>query len=259
MNVALSIAGSDPSGGAGIQADVKTFHQFGVYGEAVVTLITVQNTLGVERVECLPPDLVAQQIRAVLDDIPPQAIKLGALGNAAIIEAVAGALEHSNVPLVIDPVMISKHGAPLLATDAVDAFKQLLLRRASLITPNLPEAAALTGRTVDTPEQMASAAEALMNAGARAVLIKGGHLAGSHANDLLLVQDGEHWLEQERIETRHTHGTGCTYAAAITAELSRGASLIQAVDRAKRFVTNAIQTAPDLGKGAGPLNHLARI
>jgi len=257
--VALTIAGSDPSGGAGIQADLKTFHQFGVYGEAVITLITVQNTTGVERVECMPPDLVAQQIRAVLEDIPPQAIKLGALGNAAIIEAVAAALEGSEAPLVVDPVMVGKHGAALLHADAVGIFKRLLLPRAFLITPNLMEAAVLTGKNVETEEQMAAAAATLVALGAHAALIKGGHLAGARADDLLLDDgDGPHVFAQTRIETRHTHGTGCTYAAAITAELARGTGLRAAVERAKRFVTDAIRTAPDLGKGAGPLNHFAR-
>jgi hydroxymethylpyrimidine/phosphomethylpyrimidine kinase len=255
--IALTIAGSDPSGGAGIQADLKTFHQFGVYGEAVITLITVQNTTAVERVECLPPDLVAQQIRAVLEDIPPGAIKLGALGNAAIIEAVAGALRDSEVPLVIDPVMVSKHGAALLSPDAIDAFKRLLLPRAFVITPNLMEAAALTGLNVETQEQMAAAAAALVALGAHAALIKGGHLTGAHADDLLL-DGGLHIFPQKRIETRHTHGTGCTYAAAITAELARGTNLRAAVVYAKRFVTDAILTAPGFGKSAGPLNHFAR-
>jgi hydroxymethylpyrimidine/phosphomethylpyrimidine kinase len=249
--VALTIAGSDPSGGAGLQADLKTFHQFAVYGEAVITLITVQNTVSVQRVECLAPDLVAQQIRAVLDDIPPQAIKLGALGNTAIVEAVAAALEDSTVPLVIDPVMISKHGAPLMDAAAIALFKQLLIPRAFLITPNLPEAFALTGE-----QEMPAAAAALLAAGARAALIKGGHTAGPRSDDLLLY-NGWHTFSAERVETRNTHGTGCTYAAAITAELAKGSDLLTAIGRAKGFVTQAIRTAPGLGKGTGPLNHFA--
>jgi len=249
--VALTIAGSDPSGGAGIQADLKTFHQFGVYGEAVITLITVQNTVGVQRIECLAPALVAQQIHAVLDDIPPQAIKLGAVGNAAIVEAVAAALEHSTAPLVIDPVMISKHGAPLMDAAAIDAFKRLLIPRAFLITPNLPEAFALTGE-----QEIQAAASALVAAGARAALIKGGHTGGPRSDDLLLY-NGWHTFAAERIESRNTHGTGCTYAAAITAELAKGVDLLTAVGRAKSYVTQAIRTAPGLGKGVGPLNHFA--
>lgn len=249
--VALTIAGSDPSGGAGIQADLKTFHQFGVYGEAVITLITVQNTVGVQRVDCLAPDLVAQQIRAVLDDIPPQAIKLGALGNAAIVEAVAAALAHSTAPLVIDPVMISKHGAPLMDAAAIEAFKRLLIPRALVITPNLPEALALTGE-----QDPSAAASALVAAGARAALIKGGHAEGPRSDDLLLY-NGWHNFAAERIESRNTHGTGCTYAAAITAELARGTDLFAAIASAKSFVTQAIRTAPGLGQGVGPLNHFA--
>lgn len=256
--VALTIAGSDPSGGAGIQADLKTFHQFGVYGEAVITLLTVQNTIGVQRVECLPPEIVAEQIRAVMDDIPPQAIKLGALGNAAIIEAVASALQGSSVPLIIDPVMISKHGAPLLDPTAIEILKRLLLPRAWLVTPNLPETAALTGMNVETAEQMMTGAEALLASGAQAVLIKGGHRRGAQSDDLLLDEAGPHIFAERRIESRSTHGTGCTYAAAITAQLALGADLRTAVERAKKFVTEAIRTAPDLGKGAGPLNHFAR-
>ncbi len=249
--VALTIAGSDPSGGAGIQADLKTFHQFGVYGEAAITLLTVQNTMGVRRVECIAPDLIQQQIQAVLEDIPPDAIKLGALGNVGIIEAVAAALADATAPLIIDPVMVSKHGAPLMNADAIAAFKKLLIPRAFLISPNLPEALSLTGQ-----EDMKAAAKALVEWGARTVLIKGGHLAGNRSDDLLLHNG---WTEfpQERIETRHTHGTGCTYSAAITAELAKGTELTEAITLAKKFVTEAIRTAPGLGQGSGPLNHFA--
>jgi hydroxymethylpyrimidine/phosphomethylpyrimidine kinase len=247
----LTIAGSDPSGGAGIQADLKTFHQFGVYGEAVITLLTVQNTAGVRRVEHIAPDLVEQQIQAVLEDIPPAAIKLGALGNIAIVEAVAAALANSMVPIVIDPVMVSKHGAPLMDAGAIASFKRLLIPRAFLITPNLPEALALTGK-----EEMKAAAMALVESGARAVLIKGGHLPGDRSDDLLF-HNGWVAFPQERIETPHTHGTGCTLSAAITAQLANGIELQAAVARAKAFVTEAIRTAPGLGHGSGPLNHFA--
>jgi hydroxymethylpyrimidine/phosphomethylpyrimidine kinase len=247
----LTIAGSDPSGGAGIQADLKTFHRFGVYGEAVVTLLTVQNTVSVRRVECIAPDLVAQQIQAVLEDIPPDAIKLGALGNVGIIEAVAAALAGSTAPLVIDPVMVSKHGAPLMDADAIASFKRLLIPRAFLITPNLPEALALTGE-----EDPKAAALALAQNGARAVLIKGGHAVGNRSDDLLF-HNGWVAFPQERIETPHTHGTGCTLSAAITAELAKGVDLKDAIAHAKAFVTEAIRTAPGLGQGSGPLNHFA--
>ena len=262
--VALTIAGSDPSGGAGIQADLKTFHRFGVYGEAVITLLTVQNTVEVRRVECIAPELVMQQIRAVLEDIPPDAIKLGALGNVGIIEAVAFALAESSVPIVIDPVMVSKHGAALMDADAVSSFKRLLIPRAFLITPNVPEALALSevgplltrGVPHDDDGVLRRSAAVLVELGARAVLIKGGHLAGDRSDDLLYY-DGWFEFPQERIETKHTHGTGCTYSAAITAELAKGTDLKSAVALAKAFVTDAIRTAPELGHGCGPLNHFA--
>jgi hydroxymethylpyrimidine/phosphomethylpyrimidine kinase len=255
--VALTIAGSDPSGGAGIQADLKTFSRFGVYGEAVVTLITVQNTVRVDRVECLPAELVAAQVRAVLDDIPPGAAKTGALGNRAIVETVAALAEEFRFPLVVDPVMISKHGAPLVAPDAREALVTHLLPRAALITPNLPEAAALAGFEIRDLDGMRRAAERIAGIGARAVLVKGGHLEGC-AIDLLYA--GGEWREfpAERIDTRHTHGTGCTYSAAITAELARGSSITDSVARAKRFITEAIRSAPGLGHGSGPVNHQAR-
>lgn len=254
--VALTIAGSDPSGGAGIQADLKTFHQFRVYGEAVVTLITVQNTLGVEAVECLPPDLVLRQLRAVLSDIPPRAAKTGALGNAAIVEAVGRLAADFPFPLVVDPVMISKHGAPLLAEDARRALQQFLLPQAALVTPNLAEAAALAGFEVRSIADMHRAAREILRLGPKAVLVKGGHLAG-RATDVLWCQEGEFEFHAERIETPHTHGTGCTYSAAITAELARGANLAEAVRSAKQFITEAIRTNPGLGGGTGPVNHFA--
>jgi hydroxymethylpyrimidine/phosphomethylpyrimidine kinase len=255
--VALSIAGSDPSGGAGIQADLKTFHQFGVYGEAVITLVTVQNTFRLERVECMPAGLVLEQVRAVVEDIPPSAAKTGALGNRAIIEAVAAA--GLRCPLVVDPVMISKHGSPLLSPDAQKALAALLLPQATLITPNLDEAAALSGVAVEDLGGMRRAAERLAAMGARGILVKGGHLKGPCATDVLFA--GGEWYEfpAPRVDTRNTHGTGCTYSAAIAAELARGTSLPEAVARAKRFVTEAIRTNPGLGGGAGPVNHHAPI
>jgi hydroxymethylpyrimidine/phosphomethylpyrimidine kinase len=255
--VALSIAGSDPSGGAGIQADLKTFHQFGVYGEAVVTLLTVQNTTGVSRVEVLDPGLVLAQLEAAVSDIPPQAAKTGALGNARVVEAVAEAAAGFRFPLVVDPVMISKHGAPLIGKDAHEALLARLLPRAALITPNLAEAAALTGIAVDSLETMREAALRLNQLTGAAVLVKGGHLAGS-AVDILLLDEYFHELEAPRIETAHTHGTGCTYSAAITAGLASGAALLEAVSAAKEFVSEAIRTNPGLGHGAGPVNHHAR-
>lgn len=255
--IALTIAGSDPSGGAGIQADLKTFHRFDVYGEAVVTLITVQNTVSVDRVECLDPELVRQQIRAVVVDLPPAAAKTGALGNREIVEAVAGEAAAFQFPLVVDPVMVSKHGAPLVADDARQAFIRRLIPHAFLVTPNIPEAEALTGVKILTVDDMRRAAACLESMGAQAVLIKGGHLAGD-ATDLLWRGGAGFSLSAPRIQSPHTHGTGCTYSAAITAELARGTPLEQAVERAKDFITEAIRTAPGLGHGSGPVNHHAR-
>jgi hydroxymethylpyrimidine/phosphomethylpyrimidine kinase len=256
--IALTIAGSDPSGGAGIQADLKTFHQLGAYGEAVITLLTVQNTVALEHVEFLPAVLVLHQLRAVLDDIPPTAAKTGALGNRSIIEAVARAAADFRFPLVVDPVIVSQHGRPLAADDAVHAIREYLLPRASLITPNLSEAEALSGLEVRDLDGMRRAARRLHDMGAKAVLVKGGHLEGD-AVDVLFTTGLTREFRATRIETRHTHGTGCTYSAAITAELARGALLEDAVERAKAFVTEAIRTAPGLGRGSGPLNHHATL
>ena len=254
--VALTIAGSDPSGGAGIQADLKTFHQFGVYGEAAVTLITVQNSVSFDRLEYLQPDLVADQIRAAISDIPPRAAKTGALGTRDIIEAVAKLAASFQFPLVVDPVITGKHGGALLTEDAIEALKSLLLPRAYLVTPNLAEAELLTGLTVRDVAGMRAAAERLLDMGADAALIKGGHLSGD-PSDVLLHGDG--WLELpgERIQTPHTHGTGCTLSAAITALLARGIELADAVSAAKAYVTEAVRTNPGLGTGSGPLNHHA--
>jgi hydroxymethylpyrimidine/phosphomethylpyrimidine kinase len=254
--VALTIAGSDPSGGAGIQADLKTFHQFGVYGEAVITLLTVQNTVGLNRVECMPPDLVIEQIRAVISDIPPAAAKTGALGNREIIQAVAELATDFSFPLVVDPVLVSKHGAALLGSDSVEILKTYLLPRAFLLTPNLNEAAILAGMAVEDVASMRAAARKISRFGSQAVLVKGGHLEGD-AIDVLLYR-GE-WTEftAPRVETRHTHGTGCTYSAAITASLASGHELPAAIRNAKRYITEAIRTNPGLGRGSGPVNHHA--
>jgi hydroxymethylpyrimidine/phosphomethylpyrimidine kinase len=256
--VALTIAGSDPSGGAGIQADLKTFHQFGVYGEAVITLLTVQNTMRVSRVEVMPTPLVLEQLAAVIEDIPPGAAKTGALGSAEMVEAVAQAAAGFSFPLVVDPVMVSKHGLSLLPSAAVAAIRDLLLPRAFLITPNVPEAEALTGITIRTLDDMRRAACRLRELGARAVLIKGGHLEGD-ATDLLFDGAGWHEFPAPRVATPHTHGTGCTYSAAITAGLAQGLGLPIAVGRAKRFIHEAIRTNPGLGQGSGPVNHHAEV
>ena len=259
--VALTIAGSDASGGAGMQADLKTFHQFGVYGEAAITLITVQNTLCVERLECLDARLVADQIRAVISDIPPAAAKTGALGNAAIIHAVAELARDFSFPLVVDPVMVSTpglhgQGVALLAADGLEALKTFLLPHAFLLTPNLDEASLLVGGEVDDVVGMRQAAEQLVRLGPQAVLVKGGHLA-SEAIDILYYRGAWTEFASPRIRTRHTHGTGCTFSAAITASLASGHDLLEAVRRAKCYITEAIRNNPELGSGSGPLDHHA--
>jgi hydroxymethylpyrimidine/phosphomethylpyrimidine kinase len=256
VHVALTIAGSDPSGGAGVQADLKVFHQFGVYGEAVITLITVQNSVRLSRVHHLDSDLVAEQIVAVTEDIPPRAAKTGALGNRPIIEAVAKLAARFTFPLVVDPVMVSKQGAALLDPGAVQCFRDHLLPWATLVTPNLPEAAELAGIQVRDLVTMREAAKRIAGLGAKAVLVKGGHLAGRAID--LLFSDGE-FLEfpGERVDTPHTHGTGCAYSAAITAGLAKGETLTEAVAAAKRYIDAAIRDNPGLGHGRGPVNHFA--
>lgn len=254
--VALSIAGSDPSGGAGLQADLKTFHHFGVYGEAVVTLLTVQNTLRVSGVEILPAELVVRQIEAVVEDIPPSAAKTGALGSAQIIEAIAEVAGAFSFPLIVDTVMISKHGAPLLSEAGVEALKSKLLPKSYLVTPNIPEAQALTGMSIQSEEEMMEAARGIRDLGARAVLVKGGHLSGD-AVDILYSEAGYRRFSRARAVSRNTHGSGCTFSAAITALLALGHDLEDAVGKAKDYVSSAIETAPGLGRGCGPLNHFA--
>jgi hydroxymethylpyrimidine/phosphomethylpyrimidine kinase len=254
--VALTIAGSDPSGGAGIQADLKSFHQFGVYGAAVVTLITVQNTQTVSRVETLSPDLVFQQIEAVVNDILPSAAKTGALGNVQVVEVVADVARSFGFPLIVDPVMISKHGAPLMSQDAQSALKRRLLPHAFLVTPNIPEAEALTGMAVRSESDMQAAAEELLGTGCKAVLIKGGHRDGEPL-DVLCTGGDAVTYSGRRVNTTRTHGTGCTYSAAITALLALGYDLHESVRHAKAFIQRAIESAPALGHGQGPVNHFA--
>jgi hydroxymethylpyrimidine/phosphomethylpyrimidine kinase len=255
--VALTIAGSDPSGGAGIQADLKTFHRLGVYGAAAITLITVQNTTRVSRVVPLDAALVAEQIDAVLEDLPPRAIKTGALGTAVIVDAIAE--RKFNCPLVVDPVLLSTHGAALADANAVQALRRLICK-AALVTPNLAEAACLAGIEVTSVAQMRDAARRIAGLGARAVLVKGGHLSdygNAGAIDVLYADGRFTEFPAPRLATRHTHGTGCTFSASITAFLARGLALEESVVRAKRFIHEAIRTNPGLGHGAGPLNHWA--
>jgi hydroxymethylpyrimidine/phosphomethylpyrimidine kinase len=258
ISVALTMAGSDPSGGAGIQADLKTFHQRGVYGTSVITLLTVQNTQRVSAIEVLSPQIVAAQLQAVLEDIPPAAAKTGALGNGEIVALIAEKARHFSFPLVVDPVMISKHGQPLMAESARTALAELLIPSAFLVTPNLHEAGELAQMTVCNLETMKEAAIKIAGLGAQSVLVKGGHLEGEAVDVLYWNGEFTHF-HSPRIQTRHTHGTGCTYSACITAELAKGRSLPDAVSIAKKFITQAIQTNPGLGKGAGPVNHHAQF
>ncbi|MFH1857298.1 MAG: bifunctional hydroxymethylpyrimidine kinase/phosphomethylpyrimidine kinase [Candidatus Omnitrophota bacterium] len=254
--VALTIAGSDPSGGAGIQADLKTFHQFGVYGMSVVTLLTVQNTQHLRRAKILEASFVLEQLDALLDDFSPNAAKTGALGSAEIVEAVAERAKHFRFPLVVDPVMVSKHGVRLMEPAAEVLLAQRLLPQAALVTPNIQEAEVLSKRKIEDDASLLDAAKAILQLGVKAVLIKGGHRQDD-ATDFLCTPEGVQQFAAARLETPHTHGTGCTYSAAITAVLSQGKALADAVSTAKRYVTEAIATAPKLGRGQGPVNHHA--
>jgi hydroxymethylpyrimidine/phosphomethylpyrimidine kinase len=257
--IALTIAGSDSGGGAGIQADLKTFHQHRVYGTCAITLVTAQNTLGVLRVDLLPIASVVAQIDAVAEDLRPAATKTGALGSAPGVEAVAAATKrHDLRPLVVDPVMVSKHGATLLDSDGIDAVRRTLLPHATLVTPNVPEAVSLLGGGVIASERdMEAAARALVGLGATAALVKGGHGEGADVIDVLYDGQEVIRLASPRIDTRHTHGTGCSYSAAITAHLARGDPLSVAVPAAHAWLQRAIAGAPGLGAGHGPLDHWA--
>lgn len=255
----LSIAGSDPSGGAGIQADLKTFAARGTYGMAVLTALTAQNTQGVSGVHLIPAAFVADQIREVFSDVRVDAVKIGMIASAEIAEAIADILkQHRDTPVVLDPVMVAKGGHSLLAADAVDALRRRLLPLAALITPNLPEAAVLLG----VPEAkdratMSRQAVQLLSLGSKAVLIKGGHLETPESPDVLTSENGSVWFEAVRIDTGNTHGTGCTLSSAVTAELGKGADLEQAVGAAKSYLAGAITRSGELavGSGHGPVHH----
>jgi hydroxymethylpyrimidine/phosphomethylpyrimidine kinase len=255
--VALTIAGSDSGGGAGIQADLKTFEAHGVFGASVVTALTAQNTRAVEAVLPVPADFILAQLDAVASDLRVAVVKTGMLGGADVVAAVAdGITRHGLRPVVVDPVMISKSGFPLLPPEAIQAVKDRLIPLADLVTPNAHEAAALAGFPVETLGDARRAAAAIRALGPRAVLVKGGHLDGEpDAVDVLLDADGEALFRAERIATRHTHGTGCTYSSAIAANLARGYGLRQAVERAKAYLTEAIRHALPLGAGHGPTRH----
>jgi len=251
----LIIAGSDSGGGAGIQADIKTVTALGGYAATAITAVTVQNTLGVTGVHSIPRNIIAAQAHAVLSDIGADAIKTGMLGDAATVELVAELLNATGVPAVVDPVMVAKGGAPLLAPAAVAAVREKLVRLATLLTPNAPEAEVLAGMSVASTDDLRRAGEILLRAGAKAVLMKGGHVPGKRVTDVLMTPDGETVFEGERIDSRHTHGTGCTLASACAVGLAQGLPLTAAVARAWDYVHEAMLRAPGFGAGHGPLDH----
>ena len=251
----MTIAGSDSGGGAGIQADLKTFAALGVYGTSVITALTAQNTVAVTAVHEIPVEMVAAQIEAVISDIGADAVKTGMLSSGAIIDTVARELNHFRVDrLVVDPVMVAKSGDRLLMEDAVDAMRRSLLPSATVVTPNIPEAETLAEMKIDSGDDARRAAERIVSIGAKAVVIKGGHLVGPPVD---LFYDGREFREftAPRIESRNTHGTGCTFASAIAAGLAKGMELVDAVAAAKEYVTEAIRRSFDVGHGHGPLNH----
>ena len=255
----LTIAGSDSGGGAGIQADLKTFSALGCYGMTAITALTAQNTSGVRAIHAVPPTMLDQQIDAVLEDIGTDAVKIGMLHSPEIVHAVAAAIErHRLQNVVLDPVMVATSGAVLIDNPAIAALVHELFKRVDLVTPNLDEAALLVGRSLDSEAAMESAARELLGQGARAVLLKGGHLPGDIVSDLLITQDGlRHWMRAPRIQSANTHGTGCTLSSAVAAYLALGHSLLDAVEAARVYVRGALQAgaAVRTGHGSGPLNH----
>ena len=255
MQRVLIIAGSDPSGGAGIQADIKAVTMLGGYAMTAITALTVQNTLGVTDVLAVPPGIIRAQGLACLDDIGADAVKTGMLGDVAVMEAAAELIDRAGAFTVIDPVMVAKGGHPLLQAEAVSALKSVMLPRAGLLTPNTPEATALTGLEIANEGDMRRAGEALLGMGARAVLVKGGHLEGVEVVDMLFTLDKVVRFSAARIETRHTHGTGCTLASACAALARPERALEETVDMARAYVLGAIAAAPQLGHGHGPLRH----
>jgi len=258
MHIALTIAGSDSGGGAGIQADLKTFHQFGVFGTSVLTAVTAQNTVGVHDWAALTVALVTRQLDAVATDLPPRAVKSGMLGAAELVHAVAEGIARHRLPnYVLDPVMVATSGDRLLAQDAERIIAERLVPLAVLVTPNLDEAKILVGDDITTVAQMERAALALLKMGAKGALVKGGHLEGEEVVDVLAVEGAVRRFTRPRLPTTSTHGTGCTLSAAVAAGLALGRPLERAVADALEFVHLAIATAPGFGKGHGPLNHFA--
>jgi len=257
--VALTIAGSDSGGGAGIQADLKTFHAFGVFGCSAVTAVTAQNTLGVQAVHAIPEDVVRAQIDAVVSDLAPAAVKSGMLATAELVATVAERIrKHGLENYVLDPVMVSTSGHRLLDDDAVDAIRGDLIPLATVVTPNVHEARILTGRPLEGPDDLEPVGLELLGMGARAALIKGGHLQGDDAVDLLLTDEGHRVWSRPRLDTAAGHGTGCTLSAALAAGLALRLSLEDATDAAIDFVARALRSAPGLGAGHGPINHFVQ-
>jgi len=259
MKTALTIAGSDSGGGAGIQADLKTFAAHGVFGTSAITAVTAQNTRGVVCWQALPADLVIAQIEAVADDLGADAVKIGMLGNAAIVEAVAATIQALDLPqVVLDPVMVAKGGDRLLEDDAVAAMRSELLSTAHVITPNVPEAEVLAGMSIRSIGDMKEAGQRILRSGPRVVLVKGGHLEGPDSVDVACMESGVFEVRRPRIISQHTHGTGCTLSAAIAANLARGLTDRDALEAARDYLDGAIRHAPGLGSGHGPLNHFWR-
>ncbi len=254
--IALTIGGSDSGGGAGIQADLKTFLALQVHGCSALTCVTAQNTCGVSRVDALPPEALSAQVEAVLSDLPVAALKTGMLLNSALISATAAALEGLSIPKLIDPVMVSRAGSVLLEPEAIEAYRQLLLHQAELITPNIHEARLLSGLAIENPADVERVAAQLLELGPQAVLIKGGGLAPLRGRDYLLQRDGlAEWLEHAPVDTPHSHGSGCTLGAAITALRARGLPLLDAVQQAKTYVEQGLRKSLAIGAGQGPLCH----
>lgn len=259
MHTALTIAGSDSGGGAGIQADLKTFAAFGVYGTSAITAITAQNTRGVTAWEAVSVPLVVAQIDAVVSDIGADAVKTGMLANAAIVSAVAETIRRLGLRrLVVDPVMIAKGGDRLLEESAIEAIRRDLLPLAEVVTPNIPEAQELSAIPIATLDDMRAAGRRILSLGPRVVLVKGGHLGGAESIDVAISADGEHVFRSPRIESAHTHGTGCTLASAIAACLAQGLSVDASIGAAKAYLDGAIAHAPGIGGGHGPLGHFWR-
>ncbi|EOT48648.1 phosphomethylpyrimidine kinase [Enterococcus sp. AZ150] len=255
---ACTIAGSDSGGGAGIQADLKTFQGAGVYGTSVITAVTAQNTVGVYQIEALTPTIISAQLNAIQADFPIQAYKTGMLFDATIIKQVAKQLDTQNMPIVVDPVMIAKGGASLLQLEAIEALKTNLLPIATICTPNLPEAEIISGIEITDDQSLQQAAKKILELGVQTVIMKGGHATGTQASDTVFsVNESPYRLSTPRYETKHTHGTGCTFSAAITAHLAQGMSVKPAIIEAKKFIDRAIFDSLNLGHGHGPTNHFA--